>query len=111
MPTNYIHESEFIQCWDIMTLLLYTVDKIQFVSGSNYAYSMWNKTLPNRLLFLEIFIVVLFTSKDFSATVFTVGEKAMSHQTHNQNTKIKGAIHIISTYLEIQICVQILLWV
>ena len=40
----------------------------------------------------------LFTSKDFAATVFTVGEEAMSYQTHNKTTKIKLAIHMILTF-------------
>ena len=44
------------------------------------------------------FIVVLFTWKDFSTTVFIVGEKAMSYQTNNQTTEIKEAIHIILTF-------------
>ena len=46
----------------------------------------------------QIFIAVLFTSKDFTATVFMVGEKAMSYQTQNQTTEIKEAIHIILTF-------------
>ena len=63
-------------------------------------------------LFWQIFIVVLFTSKDFSATVFTAGEKAMSYQTNNQTTEIKEAIRIILTSsLHSDGCVRILLWV
>ena len=46
------------------------------------------------VLFLQIFIVVSLTSKDFSATVFTVGEKAKFYQTNNQTTEIKEAIDI-----------------
>ena len=74
------------------------MDKIQLVSGSNYAYSMTNNTLLTGFLFWQIFIVVLFTSKDFAATVFTMGEKAMSYQTHSQTTEIKEAIHMILTF-------------
>ena len=48
--------------------------------------------------FRQIFIVVLFTLKDFSTTVFMVREKAMSYQTHNYTTEIKEAIHTILTF-------------
>ena len=40
----------------------------------------------------------LVASKDFSANVFTVGEKAKSYQTNNQTTEIKKVIHIILTF-------------
>ena len=50
----------------------------QLVSGSNYATSMTNNILLIGFLFWQIFIVVLFTSKDFSATIFEVGQQAMS---------------------------------
>ena len=40
----------------------------------------------------------LFTSKDFPAIFFTVGEKAMSKQTNNQTVEIKEAIHMILTF-------------
>ena len=49
-------------------------------------------------LFRRIFIVVLFTSKDFPATDFTVDEKAMPHKTNNQTREIKEAIHIILSF-------------
>ena len=68
--------------------------RTELVSGSNYAYSMTNITLLTGFLFRQICIVVLFTSKDFSATVFMVGEEAMSYQTHSQSTEIKEAILI-----------------
>ena len=48
-------------------------DKVQLVSCSNYAYSMINNTLLNSFLFQQIFIVVLFTSKDFTAIVTPPG--------------------------------------
>ena len=81
-------------------------DKIQLNTGSNYAYSMRANTLLTGFLFRQIFILLLFTSKDFSETVFTVDEKTMSYQTHNQTTEIKEAIHIIVTFsLQCKSCV------
>ena len=80
------------------------VDKIQFVSGSNYDYSMTNNKLLTGFLFRQIFIVALLTSDDFSATVFKVGEKAMSYQAHNQTIENKEAIHIILTFFLTQLC-------
>ena len=68
------------------------VGKIQLVWNS--AYSITNKTLLIGFLFRQIFTVVLFTSKDFSTTVFKVGEKANSYQTSNKTTESKGAIHV-----------------
>ena len=89
-----------------------SVDKIQLFIGPNYAYPMTNNNLLTGFLLWQIFTVVLFISKDFSATVSTVDEEAMSHQTHNQNTEIKEAIHRISTIsLHSYSCVQILSWV
>ena len=55
------------------------VEKVQLVSGSSYAYSVTNNTLLTGFLLRLIFILVLFAAKDFSATIFTVGEKAMSY--------------------------------
>ena len=52
------------------------VNKIQLFGVSNYAYSIDEPYVTD-------WLVVLFTSKDFSAIVFTVGEKAMPYQTHN----------------------------
>ena len=67
------------------------VDK-RLVSGSNYAYSMTKYRLLAGFLFRHIFIVVLFISKDFTALVFTVAEKAKSCQTYKKTTEIKEAI-------------------
>ena len=53
-------------------------DEIQLVSGSNYDYPMTNNTLLTGFLFRPIFIVGLLTSKDFTATIFTFGEKAIT---------------------------------
>ena len=39
-------------------------------------------------------IAVLFTSKDFVAVVFMVGEKAKFYQTHNQAKEVKEEIHL-----------------
>ena len=73
---------------------------------------MTNNVLLTGFLFRQIFIVVLFISKYFTATVFTVGEKAMFSQTHNQTAEIKEPIHIILTFfLRSDSCVRILLWV
>ena len=68
------------------------VDKIPLVRASNYAYSMANSKLLTGFLFRQIFIIALFTSKDLSATVFTVGEEAMSNknsraQPNNRNER------------------------
>ena len=73
---------------------------------------MTNNTLLTGFLLEQIFIIVLFTSKDFSATVLMVGEKAMSYQTHNQTTEIKEAIHRIWTSpLHSDNSVRVLLWI
>ena len=89
------------------------VDKIQVVRDSNYAYSMTNNKLQTGFLFRQIFTVDLFTSKDFSANVFTVGEKAKSYQINNKTQKlIKEEIHIILTFSRhSDSCVRILLLV
>ena len=71
------------------------VDKLHLFSGPNYTYLMTKYTLLTGLLFQQIIIVTLFVSKDFSATVFTAGEKAVSYQTDNQTTEIKEAIQIV----------------
>ena len=88
------------------------VDKIQLFSGPNYTCLMTKYTLLTDLLFQQIIIVTLLVSKDFSATVFTVGEKAMSYQTHSQTKEIKEAIQIVLIFsLHSDSCVWILLWV
>ena len=88
----------YIYIW-IPTILAHNypngVDKVQLVSGSYYANPMTNNTLLTGFLFWQIFTVVLFTSKDFSTTSFTVAEKAMSCQTHDQNREIEEAIHVL----------------
>ena len=62
-------------------------------------------------LFRQIFIVVLFKSKDLSATVFTVGEKAITYQTYNKTTESKEVIQSISRFsLFSDSCVWVLLW-
>ena len=107
MSTNYV-------CIWIHTVLAhnYPTDKIQFVSGSNYAYSVTTNMLLTGLLFWQIFVVVLFTSNDFYITVFTVSEKAMSYQTHTQTREIIEAIHMIVTFsLHSDSYFRILLWV
>ena len=73
-------------------------DKNQLVSGSNYAYSTTNNRLLTGFLFRQIFLVVLFTSKDFSATVSMVREKSKSYQIHSQTIEIKKVIQIILTF-------------
>ena len=86
------------------------VDKIPLVSSSDCGYSMTNNTLLTGVLFRQIFTVVLFTSKDFAATIFAYGEKAIGYQTHNQATEIKEANHMILTFSpRSNSCVQILL--
>ena len=51
------------------------VDKIELISGSNYAYSMKNDVAEWR--FRQIFTVVLFASINFAAAIFRVGEKPL----------------------------------
>ena len=73
-----------------------------------------HSTLLTGFLFQQIFIVVLFTSKDFAAVVFTVGDKAISQQTHNKTTEIKKAIHVmlaLAFSVHSDSCVWILFWV
>ena len=83
------------------------VDKIQLSSGSNYAYSITNNMLLNGFLFRQIFVVVLFTWKNFAATVFTVA-KSKSYQTNNQST---GNPYNFNFSPHSDICVRILLLV
>ena len=52
------------------------VDKIQLISGLNNYYSMTNNTLLTGFSFRQMFCVVLFTSKDFSRTIFTILKKS-----------------------------------
>ena len=73
---------------------------------------MTNNMLLTGFLFRQIFIVVLFTSKHFSATVFIVGEKAMSYQSNNQTIEIKETMNIILTFsLHSDSCVRVMLLV
>ena len=83
------------------------------VARWNHTYSMTHNTFLIVFLFRQIFIVVLFTSKDLSATDFMVGKKPRQPEAKSyQTTEIKEAISIILTFsLHSDSCVRILLLV
>ena len=102
-----IFESEFIQCWHIITLM----EKAKFSSLESCLFN--DKQYITDWVFISANLYCSFsTSKNFSATNFMVGGKLSPTRPTTKPQKLKKKIHIILTFsLQSDSCVQMLLLV